>query len=148
MKNQPVFADRDHVDPMNVTGEKLFFLLDHAQTDSYEIYLHDGAEGCGPPMHQHPWDEAFYVIQGEVEFEAAEVKRTVRAGGLVHSPGGVVHSFRYTTPVQILSVSMTDGAKKLFDKISKIIPGKMDTVGADTMAELKAATAGMASVKE
>jgi hypothetical protein len=39
-----------------------------ATTGSYEIFRQAGPEGAGPPPHSHPWEEAFYVIAGQVTF--------------------------------------------------------------------------------
>ena len=36
-------------------------LASGAQTGGYEIFLQVGPEGSGPPPHNHPWDESFYV---------------------------------------------------------------------------------------
>lgn len=124
MTKAPVFANVADIAPLKVAGEDLFFLADHSQTGSYEIYLHDGPKDAGPIPHSHPWDEAFYVIQGEVEFEAGDVKKVVGPGELVHVPAGMQHTFRYLSAVQILSVTTTDGARKLFDRLALITAGK------------------------
>jgi quercetin dioxygenase-like cupin family protein len=52
--------------PLNIVGEKLTVLASGAQTGSYEIFRQVGPEGSGPPPHTHPWDESFYVIDGEM----------------------------------------------------------------------------------
>lgn len=43
-------------------------LASNAATQSYGITLQQGAEGTGPPPHSHDWDEAFYVLKGEIHF--------------------------------------------------------------------------------
>jgi quercetin dioxygenase-like cupin family protein len=47
----------------------------------------------GPPPHQHDWEEAYYVLEGEVRFSLDGQVRVVKAGGFVHIPQGVVHGF-------------------------------------------------------
>jgi quercetin dioxygenase-like cupin family protein len=106
--------------PKRVCGEKITILADHSQTGSYEIYRHDAPEGAGPPPHSHQWDEAFYVVQGVVEFNCGGVESIVTAGGFVHVPGGTVHSFRYASPTaQILGVTSEKGAATMFSAVDR-----------------------------
>lgn len=51
-----------------MAGEQITVLAGGAATGSYEIFRQAGPEGSGPPPHSHPWDEAFYVIAGQVMF--------------------------------------------------------------------------------
>jgi quercetin dioxygenase-like cupin family protein len=50
--------------------------------------------GAAPPLHTHPQDETFYVLEGDVLawIEAAETR--CGPGAAVFVPGGVPHSFR------------------------------------------------------
>ena len=50
-------------------------LASNAATQSYGITLQQGEEGTGPPPHSHDWDEAFYVLKGEIHF-LCKVRRT------------------------------------------------------------------------
>jgi quercetin dioxygenase-like cupin family protein len=60
----------------------------------YEIFFQAGPEGSGPPPHNHPWDEAFYVIAGQISFGVdGEEDRHAPPGTLVHIPGGSTHWF-------------------------------------------------------
>lgn len=53
--------------------------------------------GGGPPPHTHDTeDEAFYVLDGELEILAAERTYTARGGDFVFIPRGTVHAFRNT----------------------------------------------------
>jgi hypothetical protein len=69
MSRQPVVVTpEDRPQGLNVVGEQITILADGAATGSYEIFRQAGPEGSGPPPHSHPWDEAFYVIAGQVTF--------------------------------------------------------------------------------
>jgi quercetin dioxygenase-like cupin family protein len=106
--------------PKRVGAEKITILADNSQTGSYEVYLHDAPEGAGPPPHSHPWDEAFYVMQGTVDFNCDGVESTVTVGGFVHVPAGIVHSFRYaSSTAQILGVTSGKGASAMFTAIDR-----------------------------
>jgi uncharacterized cupin superfamily protein len=48
-------------------------------------------------MHTHlREDECFYLLEGELEIEVGGEKVEVRAGGFVHAPRGVPHTYRNT----------------------------------------------------
>ena len=115
MKRDLIITNAAEIVPKLICGEKISILANSAQTGSYEIYLQDAPEGAGPPPHMHAWDEAFYVIQGVVDFNCGGVERSVSAGGFVHVPGGTVHFFRYASPTaQILGITSQGGAATMF----------------------------------
>lgn len=99
-------------------SERLWFLgtlarmkLDGEQTGG-RFALWEGVlpQGAAPPLHSHPQDETFYLLEGEltawlVEPELAEdhatppgwVKTCARRcspGAVVYAPAGAPHSFR------------------------------------------------------
>jgi quercetin dioxygenase-like cupin family protein len=47
----------------------------------------------GPPLHVHDFDEAFYVLEGELTFHLDGRLRIVAAGELAFAPGGARHTF-------------------------------------------------------
>jgi mannose-6-phosphate isomerase-like protein (cupin superfamily) len=47
----------------------------------------------GPPLHHHDFDEAFYVLAGELTFRLADQLVTRKAGELAFAPRGVHHAF-------------------------------------------------------
>src|ERR1700735_4620816 len=94
---EPIIVERASAAPaLNVVGEQITVLASGAQTGSYEIFRQAGPEGSGPPPHSHPWDEAFYVIAGQVSF-GVDGDDTLLAppGTLAHFPAGSVHWFRF-----------------------------------------------------
>ena len=97
MVREVIVAELATTVPCRIFGESISILADHGQTGSYEVYVHDAPEGAGPPAHSHPWDEAFFVVDGEVDFDCGGVSKKVGAGGFVHVPAGTVHSFRYAS---------------------------------------------------
>lgn len=84
-----------HAQALNVVGTQVTVLASNAATQSYGITLQRGDEGTGPPPHSHDWDEAFYVLSGEIRFVCNGQAHTCLAGTLVHIPGGTVHGFQY-----------------------------------------------------
>jgi mannose-6-phosphate isomerase-like protein (cupin superfamily) len=45
------------------------------------------------PLHQHPEDEAWYVLEGTLRVRAGEDVHELSAGGAVIVPGGTAHTF-------------------------------------------------------
>ena len=47
---------------------------------------------AGPPLHTHDFDEAFYMLEGELIFQVEEALVTKGAGELVFAPRNVAHA--------------------------------------------------------
>ena len=114
----------DRARSLNVVGEQITVLASKEATQGYEIFLQDGPEGTGPPPHAHPWDEAFYVIRGEIEFGVGDKSMTAIPGTLVHLPAGTVHWFRFAKGGgQMLSMTgQGSEASAMFTNIDKELP--------------------------
>src|SRR5260370_19572480 len=105
MARDLILADSARITPRKVFGEEITILADHTQTGSYEIYGHDAPEGVGPPPHSHPWDEAFYVIEGKADFVCGEVAKTVQSGGFWPAPSQTDHTFPSASPEPRLGIN-------------------------------------------
>ena len=70
----------------------------------------------GPPLHKHDFDEAFYVIDGELTFKLDGELVTVGAGELAFAPGGEPHTFtnRSDAPARFLIVCTPAGFEREF----------------------------------
>jgi quercetin dioxygenase-like cupin family protein len=120
MKKDPIILDGNTLVPRQVLAERITILADHSQTGSYEVTIHDGAEGAGPPPHFHPWDEAFYVMDGEVDFQCGDTSKKLTAGGFIHVPGGTVHAFRYATPTaRMVGITSGEGSATMFTALDR-----------------------------
>ena len=94
-----------------------------------EIFRQAGPEGSGPPPHSHPWDEAFYVIAGQVSF-GVDGDDTLLAppGTLAHFPAGSVHWFRFGPGGgEMISMTSRPGAAAFFADVDReISPAEPD----------------------
>ncbi|NGZ09910.1 MAG: cupin domain-containing protein [Nitrospira sp. LK70] len=110
--------------PCNVIGTQVTVLASNAATQSYGITWQQGAEGTGPPPHSHDWDEAFYVLKGEVPFLCDGKTYACNVATLVHVPRGTVHGFRYGSGGgQMLEITGAGAlAAQMFRAIDKEIP--------------------------
>jgi quercetin dioxygenase-like cupin family protein len=50
--------------------------------------------GAAPPLHTHPEDETFYVLDGRVVAWVEAERRECEPGATVFVPGGTPHAFR------------------------------------------------------
>jgi quercetin dioxygenase-like cupin family protein len=114
--------------PLNVVGEKITVLASGAQTGGYEIFLQAGLEGSGPPPHNHPWDESFYVVKGEIAFGIGDCEMVALPGTLVHLPAGTTHWFRFGKGGgEMISMTSREGASRMFTDFDReISPEKPD----------------------
>jgi uncharacterized cupin superfamily protein len=52
----------------------------------------------GPPPHRHDWDEAYYILDGEIDFEIDGEPLKSGAGDFNYLPRNTVHSFKGASP--------------------------------------------------
>jgi mannose-6-phosphate isomerase-like protein (cupin superfamily) len=71
----------------------------------------------GPPLHHHGWDEAFYVLDGELTFQLADGVVVKRAGEVAFAPRGVHHTFANLsdTAAAYVVVCSPAGFERYFD---------------------------------
>src|SRR5690349_5663549 len=69
---EPVTMRRGEGEALNVMGAQVRFLCGAEKTGEawslMEVVL---PKDSGPPPHHHPWDEAYYVVEGRLSFEIA-----------------------------------------------------------------------------
>lgn len=90
---------------------------------------------AGPPPHEHPWDEAYYVVEGEIRFTLGEKVQMVKAGDFIYAPAGTVHGFRGASsrPARLLVFDQPGHAEQFFrdvDREVKNIPADLRKVPA------------------
>lgn len=120
MAGNVIVADSNTAPACQALAERITILADHAGTGSYEFFVHEAAQGAGPPPHFHPWDEAFYVMEGEVEFICDGSVRTLGPGGFIHFPAGTVHSYRYvSSTARIAAITSSAGAAAFFTELDR-----------------------------
>lgn len=132
-----VVTPEDRPQPLGVVGEEITVLASGAQTGSYEIFYQAGPEGSGPPPHSHPWDEAFFVIRGNIAFGVDDDERLASPGTLVQLPAGTTHWFRFAEGGgEMLSMTSREGASAFFTEAAReISPEKPDLAALVRIAE-------------
>lgn len=117
---------KDYPRALQVVGERITVLASGAATGAQEFFLQEGPEGSGPPPHSHPWDEAFYVVKGEVAFGVGPDELVAGAGTMVHLPAGTTHWFRFGRGGgQMVSITNQGRASQMFATIDRDIAPDM-----------------------
>lgn len=116
--------------PLKIVGENVTVLASGAQTGGYEIFRQVGADGSGPPPHNHPWDESFYVVKGEIAFGIEEKEMVARPGTLVHLPAGTMHWFRFGEGGgEMISMTSREAASRMFTDLDREISPENPDLG-------------------
>lgn len=101
--------------PLDVGGFSITVLASEADTGDYEVFHLVGPEGKGPGPHFHPWDESFFVIDGELHCGIDDVETVALPGTLVHVPAGSTHWFRFgKSGATLVSITSRGNASKMF----------------------------------
>ncbi|MDP9094571.1 MAG: cupin domain-containing protein [Actinomycetota bacterium] len=88
---------------------QLDLLLEPGRAQGFAVFVNNlPGLGGGPPAHHHnSYDEAFYVLAGEMEFCVNGQTATVTAGSMAFIPKGATHAFRNrsTEPARMLVIT-------------------------------------------
>ena len=95
-------------------GERLWFvgtlatirLAGEAVEDRFALIEFLFPRHTSPPLHTHPQDESYFVLEGSLTVRAGDERFQLEAGGTAAIPMGVAHTFRVdsdTARVLVLS---------------------------------------------
>jgi len=75
---------------------------------------------AGPPLHRHDFDEAFYVLEGELTFQLDDEVFTRTAGELAFAPRNVPHTYANHSgaPARALIVCTPAGFERYFARMA------------------------------
>lgn len=78
-------------------------------------------QGGSPPHIHHREDEAFWVLEGELEVLVDKNKFKAGAGAFIHLPKGILHSYQNvgTGPARFLTLMVPAGLEKFFEEVGK-----------------------------
>jgi quercetin dioxygenase-like cupin family protein len=138
MQKQPVFTRPGDGTQLNILGTVTRFLCTGAQTGkAWSLMEVTVPQGAGAPPHKHAWDEAYYVIEGEIGFVVDGRPQLVAAGDFLYAPGGTVHAFegRSAQPARVLIFDAPAHAESFFRDVDAQVGemprdlGKMLAIG-------------------
>src|SRR5437868_6039148 len=69
---------------------------------------------ASPPLHTHPQDESYVVLEGKLTLQAGEQRFELAAGGAAVVPMGVAHTFRIDSDTaRVLVLSTPAGLERM-----------------------------------
>ena len=107
--------------PLQVLGMPLRFLCDARETGgAWSLFEEEVPLGMGPPPHRHDWDEAYYILDGQVNFDIEG--RTVESttGDFNYLPRNTVHGFKggSESPARVLIFAAPAHASDFFEEVN------------------------------
>ena len=121
----PQIVERDDLDaarPIPATAGSLNVLARSEESGARVAVVETtGPAGRGgPPLHVHDFDEAFYILEGELTFQVRDELLTAGPGDLVFAQGGVPHTFANLSgaPAHYLIVITPAGFERYFDRMA------------------------------
>ena len=75
---------------------------------------------AGPPLHTHDFDEAFYMLEGELIFQVEDTLATKGAGELSFAPRNVAHTLanHSATPARYVLVCTPAGFERQWARLA------------------------------
>jgi mannose-6-phosphate isomerase-like protein (cupin superfamily) len=126
---------------INMLGISITFKAMKEDTGGAYSLLEAIVMGSGPPQHIHKAEEeAFYVLEGEVNVQIGDQTIRGAAGSFVLIPRGTVHTFwnAGSTPAKLLGILSPPGFEQFF----------IEVVGEEEMDTATLAERGMAAAQK
>jgi quercetin dioxygenase-like cupin family protein len=107
---------------LSMVGDTYRILISGEQTGGdYALIDMLVPPGGGPPPHSHAaYQEAFYVLEGEIQVKTEAQNYTAGKGSYINIPkGGLVHQFKNQTDTvaHLLCLVTPGGMEKMFEEI-------------------------------
>jgi quercetin dioxygenase-like cupin family protein len=118
---------------LQVLQDTVRVLANGAMTDGrYEMFEVRGALGSGQPLHHHPWSEAYFVIEGELDVRVDGRSVKAPAGSFAIAPADSAHTYRVASiEARFIVVTSDQRASRFFEAMDREIgfpPKSMDDV--------------------
>ena len=92
---QSIILKHGEGETLSAMGAQVRFLISGDRTGgSWSITECDAVKDAGPPPHNHPWDEAYYILNGAVRFTIDGKETVAHPGDFLFVPAGTVHGFQ------------------------------------------------------
>lgn len=129
MSKQQVLMRKGEGEPLQVLGAQVKFLCPAEKTGrAWSLMEVVVPKQSGPPPHDHPWDEAYYVTHGQIQFSVAGEEKIVNAGDFLYAPAGTVHGFSGLSeePARMLIIDVPAHAETFFRDIDREVKSPED----------------------
>lgn len=75
----------------------------------------------GAPLHTHPWEETFYILEGELEVQVGKKTVLATAGSSIYFPENIAHGFKICSPTARLLVILPGFAEAFYREVGEKI---------------------------
>jgi quercetin dioxygenase-like cupin family protein len=108
-------------EPLWFLGTLVRIELDGSQTGGrfalFEIVF---PRGAAPPLHSHPQDETFHVVDGQLTAWVDDGARPCGPGGVIFAPAGTPHTFRVESDTaRVVGLSTPAGIEDYFRALAE-----------------------------
>jgi len=118
MAKAAVMLKQGEGEKLEVMGAQVRFLCQPDKTDrGWSLMETVLPFNAGPPLHEHPWDEAYYVVDGDVRFTLGDKTTVFGAGDFIYAPAGTLHAFQGASaqrPARVLVFDAPAAAEGFF----------------------------------
>ncbi|MFL6776367.1 MAG: cupin domain-containing protein [Sphingomicrobium sp.] len=108
--------------PLTVLGMPLTMLCEASETGgNWSLFEEEVPLGMGPPPHRHDWDEAYYILDGKVDFTIDGQTVSSTQGDFNYLPGGTIHGFKGASdlPARVLIFAAPAHGSDFFREINE-----------------------------
>jgi hypothetical protein len=88
---------------------------------AWSLFEEEVPLGMGPPPHRHDWDEAYYILEGEVDFEIDGKKVKSTKGDFNYLPRNTIHGFKGASsiPSRVLIFAAPAHGSEFFQELNE-----------------------------
>ncbi|HEX8842540.1 MAG TPA: cupin domain-containing protein [Sphingomicrobium sp.] len=118
--------------PLNILGMPLTMLCEASETGgAWSLFEEEVPLGMGPPPHRHDWDEAYYILEGEIDFEIDGERVKSTKGDFNYLPRNTVHGFKGAsqTPSRVLIFAAPAHGSEFFRELNDEVRAIPDDLG-------------------
>jgi quercetin dioxygenase-like cupin family protein len=136
MPKQMVVVKDGAAEALQVMGVQVKFLCTGEKTSGgWSLMENTVPEGFGPPPHRHPWDEAYFILAGEIRFSLEGREQVFGAGDFVYAPANTLHGFSGASksPARMIIFDTPAHAESFFREVHREVrqvPGDLAKVPA------------------
>ena len=110
--------------PLNILGMPLTMLCESGETGgAWSLFEEVVPFGMGPPPHRHDWDEAYYVLEGEIDFDIDGQSVNSGKGDFNYLPRNTVHGFKGASsrPSRVLIFAAPAHGSEFFQELDQAV---------------------------
>ena len=107
--------------PLDILGMPMTMLCESRETGgAWSLFEEEVPFGMGPPPHRHDWDEAYYILDGEVDFEVDGRPVKSAKGDFNYLPRNTVHGFKgaSASPARVLIFAAPAHGTEFFEALN------------------------------